>query len=619
MRRIVLLAGLLLPVVAAAAAAAAASAVTGAAAGGGTAEPASCRTVRFSDVGWTDITATTALTSRMLQALGYRTITQILSIPVTYASIKNRQIDVYLGDWQPSMEEDRKPFLADGSVEVVRANLKGAKYTLAVPSYVAAAGVKNFADLNAHAERFKRRIIGIEPGNNGNRMIGSIIAENRFGVGDWTLVESSEQGMLSEVDRAIRRSDWIVFLAWSPHPMNLKYHIDYLAGGDDTFGAGYGGATIYTDVRSGYLAECANVGTLLKNLEFTQEIESQLMALILDDHLDGGTAASRFLAAHTALLDAWLTGVTTIDGKAGAAAVRRSLNTSELHRFADRLDEANDWVTGHKVPLGAWLNNGVEFAMHHAQGFFDGVSTALSSVITALTSFLLRVPALLLIVVLTAGAYLLHRSAALTAFIAGSLLLIDNLGYWDATMQTLSLVLFSTCVCVLIGVPIGIAAAHRPWVYKFLHPILDLMQTIPTFVYLIPTLVLFGLGVVPGLISTVIFAIPAPIRLTHLGVSSVPKHLLDVGEGFGATRRQLLFKIELPHALPTIMAGITQCIMLSLSMVVIAALVGADGLGKPVVRALNSVNIAMGFEAGIAIVILAIILDRVFKRSRGNP
>jgi glycine betaine/proline transport system substrate-binding protein len=610
-RRAVICAGLWL---------AGAAAATGAAqAAGAAAESPSCLTVRFSDVGWTDITATTALTARLLQALGYRTVTQILSIPVTYASIKNRQIDVYLGDWEPSMQEDRKPFLADGSVQVVRANLKGAKYTLAVPSYVVAAGVKNFANLHEYAERFKHRIIGIEAGNDGNRKIGAMIAENRFGLGDWTLVESSEQGMLSEVDRAIRRSDWIVFLAWSPHPMNLKYHIDYLSGGDDTFGAGYGGATIYTDVRAGYLAECPNVGALLQNLEFTPEIESQLMAFILDDHLDGAKAASRFLAAHSALLDGWLAGVTTIDGKPGAEAVRRSLHGSDLHRFADRLDEANGWVIEHKIPLGAWLNNGVEFAMHHAQRFFDGVSSALGSVITALTALLMRVPTLLLIVVLTAAAFLLHRSPALTVFIAGSLLLIDNLGYWEATIQTFSLVLFSTLACVLLGVPIGIAAAHRPWVYKFLHPILDLMQTIPTFVYLIPTLVLFGLGVVPGLISTVIFAIPAPIRLTHLGISSVPKHMLDVGEAFGATRRQLLLKIELPHALPTIMAGITQCIMLSLSMVVIAALVGADGLGKPVVRALNSVNIAMGFEAGLAIVILAIILDRVFKRSRGNP
>lgn len=582
------------------------------------AEPDTCRTVRFSDVGWTDITATTALTSRLLQSLGYRTTTEILSIPVTYAAIKNRQIDVFLGDWQPSMQDDRRPFLAEGSVQVVRANLAGAKYTLAVPSYVAEAGVKDFADLSAHADRFQRKIYGIEPGNNGNRMIGSIIAENRFDLGSWTLVESSEQGMLSEVDRALRKSEWIVFLGWSPHPMNLKYHIEYLAGGDDTFGPGYGGATIYTDVRTGYLDECPNVGRLLKNLTFTPEIESRMMALILDDHLDGAEAAGRFLSSHLELIDPWVAGVLTFDGGAAPSAVRQNLGASKLHRIAHRLDSANDWVTGHKIPLGSWLNETVDYAMHHAQRFFDTVSTVMGGVITALTGALMRVPALMLILFLTAAAYALHRSLGLAIFVSSSLLLIDNLGYWDATIETLSLVLFSTVICMLFGVPIGIAAAHRPWVYKVLHPILDLMQTIPTFVYLIPTLVLFGLGVVPGLISTVIFAIPAPIRLTHLGIASVPTHLLDVGAAFGATRRQLLFKIELPHALPTIMAGITQCIMLSLSMVVIAALVGAGGLGKPVVRALNSVNIAMGFEAGLAIVILAIILDRVFKRSRGT-
>jgi glycine betaine/proline transport system substrate-binding protein len=581
----------------------------------GAAEPDSCRTIRFSDVGWTDITATTALTSRLLQALGYRTVTEVLSIPVTYASIKNRQIDVYLGDWQPSMQEDRMPFLVEGSVQIVRANLEGAKYTLAVPSYVAAAGVKNFSDLQAHADRFNKKIFGIEPGNNGNRMVGGIIADNRFGLGDWTLVESSEQGMLSEVDRAIRKSDWIVFLGWSPHPMNLKYHLEYLAGGDDTFGAAYGGATIYTDVRAGYLQECPNVGRFLKNLSFTPEIESRMMALILDEHLDGAEAAGRFLSSHPVLVDTWLTGVVTRDGKPATLAVRQALAASQLRRFTDRIDAANQWVVGHKIPLGAWLNQSVEYAMQHAQRFFDGVSGVLGGVINALTGLLRGIPALALILALAVAAYGLQRSVRLAIFVLASLLLIDNLGYWDATIETLSLVVFSTVVCMVVGVPIGIAAAHRPWVYNCLHPLLDLMQTIPTFVYLIPTLVLFGLGVVPGLISTVIFAIPAPIRLTHLGISSVPAHLLDVGEAFGATRRQLLFKVELPHALPTIMAGITQCIMLSLSMVVIAALVGAGGLGKPVVRALNSVNIAMGFEAGLAIVVLAIILDRVLKRS----
>jgi glycine betaine/proline transport system substrate-binding protein len=575
-------------------------------------EPESCRTVRFADVGWTDITATTAMTARILEGLGYKTVTNILSIPVTYASMKSRQIDVYLGDWQPSMLEDRKPFLADGSIEVVRANLQGAKYTLAVPSYVADAGVKSFDDLRRFADRFQHKIYAIEPGNNGNRIVSAMIGENRFGLSDWTMVESSEQGMLSEVDRAIHKSGWVVFLAWSPHPMNLKYRISYLTGGDDTFGAG---ATIYTDVRAGYLAECPNVGRLLKNLQFTPDIESRVMALILDDHLEGRAAATKFLTGHLALLDGWLDGVTTVDGKPGAPAVLASLSGSSRVHLGDRLLSANQWVVAHKIPLGLWLNTLVDYATRHAQSFFDLVSLGLGQMIATFTLLLTRIPALVLIVLVAAAAYLIQRSASLTLFTLAALLLIDNLGLWQATVQTLSLVIFSTVVCMVLGIPIGIAAAHRPWLYRILHPVLDLMQTIPTFVYLIPTLVLFGLGVVPGLISTVIFAVPAPIRLTHLGISSVPTQLREVGEAFGATRRQLLFKIELPHALPTIMVGVTQSIMLSLSMVVIAALVGADGLGKPVVRALNSVNIAMGFESGLAIVILAIILDRIFKRT----
>ncbi len=273
-----------------------------------------------------------------------------------------------------------------------------------------------------------------------------------------------------------------------------------------------------------------------------------------------------------------------------------------------------DWLTEHKIPLGLWLRDFVDFLTTHGQGFFDFISLVLGALIGGFTAALLFVPPLLLIALFGLAAWLVHRSVGLVVFIVGALLLVTNLGYWTATMETLSLVICATFVCVVVGVPIGIAAAHRPWLYTAIRPVLDLMQTIPTFVYLIPTLVLFGLGAVPGLISTVIFSIPAPIRLTHLGISSVPPALYEAGKAFGATRTQLLFKVELPHALPTIMAGITQCIMLSLSMVVIAALVGADGLGKPVVRALNSVNIAMGFEAGLAIVVLAIVLDRVCKR-----
>jgi glycine betaine/proline transport system permease protein len=273
-----------------------------------------------------------------------------------------------------------------------------------------------------------------------------------------------------------------------------------------------------------------------------------------------------------------------------------------------------DWLTSHKIPLGAWLKSVVDFLTTNAQGFFDFISYVLGGVIEAMTDGLLWLPPLLLVALLVACAWLLHRSLGLAIAVGLGLLLIINLGYWQATVETLTLVLVATFVSVVIGVPVGIAAAHRRWLYTAIRPILDLMQTIPTFVYLIPTLVLFGLGTVPGLISTVIFAIPAPIRLTHLGISSVPAQLEEAGKAFGATPRQLLWKVELPYAMPTIMAGITQCIMLSLSMVVIAALVGANGLGKPVVRALNTVNVATGFEAGLAIVILAILLDRVFKR-----
>jgi len=273
-----------------------------------------------------------------------------------------------------------------------------------------------------------------------------------------------------------------------------------------------------------------------------------------------------------------------------------------------------EWLTSAKIPLGTWMSNFVDFLNEHAAWLFNAVSDGLGFLIEGLIGILEWCPPLLLVLLLAALAYALQRSWKLALGTVLSLLLIINLGYWQETVETLALVIFATVLCMLIGVPVGIATAHRPWLYTIVRPVLDLMQTIPTFVYLIPTLILFGLGVVPGLISTVIFAIAAPIRLTHLGISSVPRSLIEAGESFGATGRQLLWKVELPAAMPTIMAGLTQCIMLSLSMVVIAALVGADGLGKPVVRALNTVNIARGFEAGLAIVIIAILLDRFCKQ-----
>ncbi|MDI9246446.1 choline ABC transporter permease subunit [Marinobacter sp. CHS3-4] len=273
-----------------------------------------------------------------------------------------------------------------------------------------------------------------------------------------------------------------------------------------------------------------------------------------------------------------------------------------------------DWITEHKLPFGEAMEDFVDLLVDHGGAVFDAISETLDTLIHGLTEGLLWIHPVALILAFTAAAWLWHRRWGMPVFTIVAFGLIWNLGYWEDTMATLSLVLYATVICIAVGVPLGIFTAHRNWMYRFLQPVLDLMQTIPPFVYLIPTLTLFGLGVVPGVISTVIFAIAAPIRLTYLGISEVPKELLEAGRSFGCTHRQLLFKVELPAAMSSIAAGITQCIMLSLSMVVIAALVGADGLGVPVVRALNTVDIAKGFEAGLAIVLLAIWLDRFFKQ-----
>lgn len=272
-----------------------------------------------------------------------------------------------------------------------------------------------------------------------------------------------------------------------------------------------------------------------------------------------------------------------------------------------------DWLEDNKLPIGPWARSLVDWLTTNAAWFFDFLSMLIEGVIDGILWALQTPHPFLVIAVVAAAGYWTRRSIGFVVFIILGMLLIINQGYWEETTETLALVLASTAVCMGVGVPIGIAAARRPWLFAVLRPVLDLMQTIPTFVYLIPALILFGLGMVPGLIATVIFAIPAPIRLTHLGITSTPKPLLEAGRAFGATRWQLLFKVELPCATPQIMAGLTQAIMLSLSMVVIAALVGADGLGVPTLRALNTVNIAKGFEVGVAIVLVAIILDRLFR------
>ncbi|WP_318494529.1 choline ABC transporter substrate-binding protein [Photobacterium leiognathi] len=287
-----------------------------------------CDTVRFADVGWTDITATTAVTSELLKGMGYNTKTDLLSVPVTYSSMANGDIDVFLGNWMPTMEGDIAKYREAKTVETVKANLEGAKYTLAVPKYVYDAGVKSFADLAKHADKFKGRIYGIEPGNDGNRLIQSMIDTNAFGLKDFSLVESSEAGMVSQVSRSVRRDQWIVYLGWAPHPMNSNVEMEYLAGGDDFFGPNYGGANVYTNVRSNYLTECPNVGKLLKNLSFSLEMENSLMEAILNQKVQPEKAARQWLSENPQQVEAWLKDVKTREGKVATTAVLDYLKQS---------------------------------------------------------------------------------------------------------------------------------------------------------------------------------------------------------------------------------------------------------------------------------------------------
>ncbi|HXQ63742.1 MAG TPA: glycine betaine ABC transporter substrate-binding protein, partial [Steroidobacteraceae bacterium] len=232
-------------------------------------EPPACRVVRLADVGWTDVTATTAVLAGLLRELGYRPEITLLSVPVTFASLKSRDIDVFLGNWMPAQYNDRAPFIADGSIEIVRANLVGAKYTLAVPAYAYAAGLRDFADIQRFARELRSTIYGIEAGNDGNRHVLEMIQRNDYGLGGFRLIESSEQGMLAEVERAFLARQPIVFLGWDPHPMNMRFELRYLSGGDKTFGPNYGGATVHTVTRRGFSEQCPNLGRLLRNLEFT--------------------------------------------------------------------------------------------------------------------------------------------------------------------------------------------------------------------------------------------------------------------------------------------------------------------------------------------------------------
>lgn len=291
-------------------------------------DPASCSAVRFADIGWTDIVATTAVTSIVLEALGYAPEAVFVSIPIAYASMRDGDLDVFLGDWQPSLAADRQPYLEDGSVTVLGPNLEGAKYTLAVPTYLAEKGLRDFADIDRFAPELGNRIYGIEPGNDGNRIIQSLIGGDAFSLGDFTMVESSEQGMLSQFARHYERQEAAVILAWAPHPMNARFDITYLSGGDDWFGPDYGAATVHTNVRSGLLTECPNLVRFLTQLRFSLELENEIMGRILDDGQDPRAAAHEWLAANPETVLPWLDGVSTLSGEPGGDAVTAALKES---------------------------------------------------------------------------------------------------------------------------------------------------------------------------------------------------------------------------------------------------------------------------------------------------
>jgi glycine betaine/proline transport system substrate-binding protein len=289
------------------------------------AEPTRCTQVRLADPGWTDIDATNAMAGVVLKALGYQPEVADLSVPITYQGLKRGQLDAFLGNWMPAQAPLVRPFVEEKSIDVVHPNLTNAKFTLAVPAYVAAAGVHTFADLQKHVAQFGNTLYGIEPGAPANQNIRKMLADNAFGLGGWKLVESSETGMLTQVERAVRDKKWIVFLAWEPHLMNTKFQLTYLDGGDRYFGPNYGGATVNTVTRTGYGTECPNVARLLRQLTFTVDLENGIIADVLDRKTPVNVAATHALQRHPDLLAGWLAGVTTTSGADGLQAVQAAL------------------------------------------------------------------------------------------------------------------------------------------------------------------------------------------------------------------------------------------------------------------------------------------------------
>lgn len=303
----------------------AATALALAAGSAAAADAPACRTVRLSDPGWTDITSTNAIASTLLGALGYEADVKTLSVPIGYEAMKNKDIDVFLGNWMPAQQKFIDDLTAADAVEVLATNLTGAKFTLAVPTYVAEAGVKDFKDLAPNADKFGSEIYGIEPGAPANANIQKMIDADDFGLKAWTVVESGEQAMLAQVKRAEPEQGWIVFLAWAPHPMNETFKLTYLSGGDAYFGPNLGGADVRTLARTGWSADCPNAAALFRNLTFDLSLENAMMGKILDEGAEPKAAAQGWLKDHPEALETWLAGVTTFDGQPALPAVKAAL------------------------------------------------------------------------------------------------------------------------------------------------------------------------------------------------------------------------------------------------------------------------------------------------------
>lgn len=291
------------------------------------AEPESCKTVRYADPGWTDIASTNALLKAVIEPLGYKADIATLSVPIVFRSLATSKLDIFLGSWMPAQTATVEPLVKDGSIELIKVNLSGNRFTLAVPGYVAKAGVNSFADLAAHSDKFESKIYGIEAGSSLNQNLARMIEKNAYGLGKWKLIESSEQGMMAQVERAVKRQAWVVFPAWEPHPMNEQYELTYLPGGDEYFGPNLGSAEVRTVARNGFSKECPNLTQLLKNMAFSVELENAMMTRILVGGISADKAAAEALQKNPAVLDTWLKDVTTFSGEPGLAVVKTASST----------------------------------------------------------------------------------------------------------------------------------------------------------------------------------------------------------------------------------------------------------------------------------------------------